>query len=158
MGQVTLQFSACDDMGSFAIRSLEHGLWSHVDAVQPDGSLLGARNDEMDGVLPGVRIRPPDYCKFSRTKRVTILCGAAEQEAFDDFIAAQIGKPYDESAIMAFVLGRDWRESDSWFCSELQAAALEIAKIFPYSLVSPANKITPNMLYLACSVLTPITS
>ena len=41
-----------------------------------------------------------------------------------DFAKSQIGKPYDFSGIFGFVTNRDWQEPDSWFCSELVAAAI----------------------------------
>ena len=69
---------------------------------------------------------------------------------------AQVGKPYDETAILAFALNRDWRETDAWFCSELAAAALEAAGVFPYKLAASENKITPEDLFLAVSVISNV--
>ena len=73
------------------------------------------------------------------------------KRAFYAFLKTQIGKPYDHSAILGFALDRDWRQSDSWFCSELVAAALEKAGYFSFCLAAPANKITPADLLLALS-------
>ena len=40
------------------------------------------------------------------------------------FLEAQLGKPYDWSALLKLVFQRDWQENDRWFCSELAEAAL----------------------------------
>lgn len=67
-----------------------------------------------------------------------------------EFLMSQLGKPYDYEAIWGFLLNRDWREPDSWICSELQARALEVAGIVP-CLYLACNKITPVALALAVS-------
>jgi uncharacterized protein YycO len=153
---VNLQFSTKNDFGGDAIRFFDHGKYSHVDAILSDGSLLGARNDLLAGIPPGVRIRPADYDTFTLVKRVSLACSDAQAAQFDSFLRSQIGKPYDMTAIIAFVVGRDWRSEDSWFCSELAAAAMESAGIFPYKLADTFNKITPADLLLAISVLVDV--
>lgn len=40
------------------------------------------------------------------------------------FLNAQMGKPYDWTALFGMVMQRDWQEDDSWFCSELVEATL----------------------------------
>ena len=34
------------------------------------------------------------------------------------WLEAQTGKPYDWTALLGFVLRRDWQRDDAWFCSE----------------------------------------
>ncbi len=134
------------------IEWFSQGIYSHVDTVLPDGRLLGARSDVVGGAPAGVQIRKPDYATFIRKLIVPLPCEWPILDAFNNFIHAQIGKPYDSTAILAFAFGRDWQEEDSWFCSELVAAALSKAGYFIYPLAAPANKITPDSLLLACSV------
>lgn len=155
---INLQFSVCNDIGSWAIRQYDHGPWSHVDAVMPEGGLLGARNDEVGGKPAGVQIRPAAYAQFSGTKIIGIPCSDAVQGLFYNFLRSQIGKPYDQTAIAGFVFQRDWRAHDSWFCSELQATGMETAGAFQHKLATPTAKLTPSGLYLACSVLTDLTA
>lgn len=139
---IRLQFSTESGILSEIIRTFDHGWCSHVDAILPDNTLLGARSDG------GVQIRPPNYTKFTRTQIVSI---PIDDKPFLEFLHAQVGKPYDSTAIFAFAFDRDWREDDSWFCSELQAAALE--KVwFQHKLSTAANRITPSDLLLALSV------
>jgi hypothetical protein len=155
---VLLQYSSAEDLGSWAIRSYDHGPWSHVDALLDDGRLLGARSDICQGVPAGVQIRPPGYCAFSTLKRVEIPATDEVVDAYYAFLQAQLGKPYDALAIAAFIPGRDWREEDAWFCSELQGAAGEASKLYRYRLATPNNRLTPNAHYLVSSVLADIWS
>lgn len=142
---ITLQFVACGDPASEAIKLFSRGWPSHVDAVLSDGSLLGAR---LDG---GVAIRRPNYEPFDRVQRIVLDTAPALEGRFTDFLRQQLGKPYDKLAIAAFAVQRDWRQPDAWFCSELQAAALEACGFFPQPLANPANEITPRDLLLLVS-------
>lgn len=148
---IRLQFSAMDDPASEAIKLFERGWPSHVDALLDDGTLLGARSDSVGGKSPGVQIRPSWYAAFSHVEVVMLGATILQREAWLNFLLAQVGKPYDILAIVAFTMGRDWRQPDSWFCSELQAAALESCGWFPRPLANAANEITPRDLLLAVS-------
>lgn len=139
------------DPGSLAIQIFERGWPSHVDVVLGDGTLLGARSDAIGGKPPGVQIRPPNYEPFARKQSVSLSATPAQETDFLNFLQAQIGKPYDHTAIVAFAFHRDWRELDSWFCSELAAAALEACGWFPKPLANTVNEITPRDLLLAVS-------
>lgn len=152
---VKLQFVCENALSSHIIAWFSQGHFSHVDAILPDsgGMLLGARSDAVGGQPPGVRIRTPDYVKFERKVIMTIPATAIQEKAFYDFLHRQVGKPYDTEALWAFVVNRDWREHDSWICSEVQSAAGEISLIFPKPLYLAANKITPVGCALAFSAV-----
>lgn len=141
---IELQFSTTSGVSSALIRVFEHGWCSHVDVVLPDGRLLGARSDSIGGAPAGVQIRSAGYEDWSRIERVRLQTSPDMEKRFYDFLHAQIGKPYDRLAIVAFAVNRDWRERDQWFCSELVAAALEVCGWFPLPLSNVANKITPS--------------
>ena len=149
---IKLQFVRQDDISSAAIAWFSQGHFSHVDAVIPEQGLLGARNDSVGGKPPGVQIRPHDYAKFSTRVVMTVPATPAQASAFYGFLGSQLGKPYDTAAIWAFVANRDWRQEDSWICSELQSAAGEAAGITP-KLYLAANKITPVGCALAYSAV-----
>jgi hypothetical protein len=155
MSEIVMQFVGNDSFGSRLIEWFDHGKYSHVDSVLPDGTLLGARNDVIDGIPSGVQIRPASYVEGDKILRVTIPCTVNQEEAYYAFVRAQIGRPYDETAIAAFAVGRDWRAADSWFCSELCAAAIEASGLVP-SMIAPVNKIAPDDLLLVVSALVPI--
>lgn len=149
---ITLQFVRQADLASSAIAWFTQGEFSHVDAVMPDGSLLGSRNDSVGGQPRGVHIRPPDYADFAFKVRFNIWAYKPQEDKFYEFLNRQLGKPYDTTAIWGFVTGRNWREKDSWICSELQAAALEAAGLVP-PLYLATNKISPTALALTVSAI-----
>ena len=144
---ITLRFVTADDIISAGIRAAEYGFWaSHVECLTSDNTLLGAH---VDG---GVQARKRDYDtgKFTKEEFVNLPLNNTMTTKFLEFLNNQIGKPYDLSAITAFVVGRNWRETDSWFCSELQAAALENSGWFN-TLATEVNHITPRDLRLIIS-------
>lgn len=148
---IRLQFSRQADLASDVIAWFTQGEFSHVDAVTPFGWLLGSRSDFTGGKPSGVQTRPPGYAKFVEKVVFEISADPEQTYKFYEFLSGQVGKPYDHVAILGFVFGRDWKQSDSWICSELQAAALEYAGIWkPYVA---ANKISPDGLALAVSAL-----
>jgi hypothetical protein len=148
---IQLQFVRANDPMSRAIAWFGHGEYSHVDVVMPAGTLLGARSDRVGGAPPGVQIRSPEYADWALVKKVWLQATPVQLQVFYKFLTDQIGKPYDKRAIMGFIAGRDWREPDAWFCSELIAAALEYCHWFPYELCTPTNKVDPSGLLLAVS-------
>ena len=153
-----LQFCAFPSLAGRLIALFTEGSVGHVDAVLPGGSLLGAQNEAGLGGQPsGVQVRPMGYGGMHNIRRITLSVSPATDDAFLAFLMKQLGKPYDMTAIEAFVVERDWREPDSWICSELQAAALEAASVFANPLAAPANKITPQELFLLCSAFGPVT-
>jgi hypothetical protein len=97
-----------------------------------------------------VQSRPADYDggAFIREMHVEIDATDAQKETFFAFLTSQIGKPYDALAIVSFAAGRDWQAPDSWFCSELQAAALAACGLFPERLAVGFSHITPRDLLL----------
>jgi hypothetical protein len=145
---IVLRFVTGNSFVSAAIQRAEYGFWaSHVEALMPDGTLLGAH---IDG---GVQARTRDYDKgqFTRERFVNIDAAPDVCDRFHAFLRSQLGKPYDTTAIAAFVAARDWQEKDSWFCSELQAAALVGCGWFTAPLATEFNHITPRDLLLIVS-------
>lgn len=123
---------------SFIIRRVTYSPFSHVDVVMPDGTLLGAR---MSG---GVQARPANYAKFDTVALFTIQLPADDEAKFYAFLHAQLGKPYDKSGIANLAIqNRNWHDDDSWFCSELVAAAFEHAG-HPLVIVPNADRVTPR--------------
>jgi hypothetical protein len=99
-----------------------------------------------------VRVRPPEYEKWEHRLLLTIGASQAEEDGFYGFARAQLGKPYDKLAILAFLVDRNWRDEDAWFCSELVAASLENATLIR-PLITPANKLTPGCLATVLSAI-----
>lgn len=145
---IDIRFVTCRDPVSAGIRAFEYGFWaSHVEALMPDGTLLGAHYD--GGVQ--ARERGYDKGKFSQELYVQIPAPPVMTDAFHSFLREQIGKPYDVDAIAGIVAQRDWQEPDSWICSELIAAALSASGYFPQHLAVEFNHITPRDVLLVLS-------
>jgi len=89
---------------------------------------------------------------FRRKKIVYLPTTKRIHDDFYDFLYEQCGKKYDYWSLIAYAANRDWRADDSWFCSELIAAGLEVSGYFPYRLSNDVNKISPSDLLLLCSV------
>ncbi len=152
MASIRLQFVLGADVPSRAIAWFTQGHYSHVDAVAADDYLLGARINRVGGQPPGVQFRPPAYARWRRRTVMQIACTSSQRNAYWDFLRGQIGKPYDRAAIWGFVFDRDWREPDSWICSELQAAAAEHSLILP-KLFVPCARIAPVPLAVILSAV-----
>jgi hypothetical protein len=149
---IKLQFVLGAGLSSRAIAWFSAGHFSHVDAVLPDGRLLGARSDVICHIPPGVQIRPAFYEKWKERVVMCLNVSPEKEKAFTLFLKQQLFKPYDSTAIWGFLAGRDWRDDRKWFCSELQTAALEIAGISP-ELYTPRNKVTPAALATVMSAI-----
>lgn len=158
MTAVTLRFVTCSDLISHAIRGGEMGFWaSHVEALMPDNSLLGAHADG------GVRARMRDYDKGQWTQElyVTLPCTDFQANAFREFLTGQVGKPYDMMAIGEMALGvltgeaPDWRASAAWICSALQTAALLAAGIIK-SAPATVRLATPRDVLMMCAPLVAV--
>ena len=140
--QFTLVFSTSFSWQSRIIRMMCHSQFSHVDLkvydIEPYG-LMGAA----DG---GVAIRLHDEWPFKSYHETTIRHPNAA--VFKQLVRSQLGKPFDDVALHQVIseIPRDWKKPDRWFCSELQAWALEEADII--KIIVPKNRVTPGDLLL----------
>jgi hypothetical protein len=150
MRAITLQFVEGSGLGAGMIKWFGHGKYSHVDCVLPNGRLLGARSDRQMGVPPGVQTRPAGYTGKERVTRVEIPCTTEQWHRFYGFLLEQIGKPYNKLGIVAFFFATDWTSEGEFFCSQLQAAALQEAGMLE-GLSELPNKIDPDDLRLLIS-------
>lgn len=154
MSRMRWQFVLGDDIFSRAIAWYGEGYggYSHVDALLPDGSLLGARNDAVGGKPPGVQIRPPEYAKWVRRAIVELPCSTTDASLWQSWLVSQIGRKYDKSAILGFLTGKEDHTNGYWICSALQTGALEEVRRIP-KLVVPPQQVTPNTLLVVLSAL-----
>jgi len=146
---ITIRFVTTQgDVVSDGIRKFEFGFWAtHVEALMPDGTLLGAH------ASGGVMARDHDYDKgqFTREMYVSIPATPEQTDSFHTFMRSQVGKPYDFYAIAGLALGRNWQSSEAWICSELVAAALCHCGVFPPHLATEFNHVTPRDVLLILS-------
>jgi hypothetical protein len=151
VGTISLQFVEGTGVGSAMIKWFGHGKFSHVDCVLPDGSLLGARSDVIQGVPAGVQIRPAGYMT-GPVERVDIPCTAEQEQMFYSYGRSQIGRAYNQLGIIAFVFSVGWTNEEERFCSEFATMCLRGAGMLG-QLSEPPNKIDPDSLRLILSAV-----
>ena len=103
---IRLLFGAHTGPLSGLIRWTGGGHLSHVDIILPEGRLLGARAD-------GVNIREAGYAPFHNVVRTEIPASERREAIFLDFAMDQLGKPYDNLALWAFLFNREWQDRKS---------------------------------------------
>jgi hypothetical protein len=154
---IKLQFSTSTEASSALICRISHSPFSHVDAVLPDGNLLGSSDSPnalvIQGNPNGVAIRPPNYQLFGRRNVARLAASAEVEQKFYERLTSQLGEPFDDAALHAFLdgrphTGRDWRDESAWFCSELTVWALERAGFFPWEIIVSKDRINPPDLLL----------
>lgn len=148
-----LQFSTSEDFSSSIVRRLCHSPFSHVDVVVPGAGLLGAsgaatyKNSAGATVHDegGVRVRPFDPWIYKVKKEIRVKTDAAA--AVVARAMTQVGKPFDDGALYSFLSSspgeRDWRDTASWFCSELVTWAEEVEGVFGWPLLVAKNRVSP---------------
>lgn len=148
MPKLVIQFSSSTAFTSRIIRTICHSRFSHIDIVLPGEGLLGASGPDADlHDIGGVRIRSFEPWPYEIKRTVSI-----ETDKADAIITAwrsQIGKPFDDEAIHAFlaihpIYTRSWDALDKWFCSEGVIWACREGGLFPWKLNVPMNCIDPN--------------
>lgn len=145
---IALRFVTTNDIISAGIRLAENYTFSHVEAVMPDGSLLGAHADG------GVLARPSDYDKdvWTYEMRVPLNMSAEMEQDFIARLQASVGTPYDMAAILGFLLRKDMHTPQHMICSALQTWKLRQCGYFSKELAVPAHQVSPRDLALMLSV------
>jgi hypothetical protein len=93
---------------SFSATAIERagfGQWCHMANVLADGTILDARDNEIEGIPPGVQLRPAGYLDMEPRWALFEAPSAAN---YDSWLAAgrgQLLKPYDERGIIDFAEG-----------------------------------------------------
>jgi len=94
-------------------------------------------------------VSDPCYADVVRTETWEIEIGYDQKMRLYEVITETMGLPYDWRAIIAFAFGeRDWREPDSWFCSEWASMMLEKLGVAKFPQKVPFDRITPRDVYL----------
>ena len=107
------------------------GYYSHIDVRTPQGYYRGAFENErtVRGIWypPGYEDRPEAYYGPAlRVTDYTIDVSVGQWEEYWRASNAKLHKPYDYRGLWeTFVEGRQWRDNDSWWCSEAVADNLE---------------------------------
>ncbi len=150
MNELVLQFSSGTALTSRAIRWFCRSRFSHADIVLAGEGLLGVSGPDNSGTWKdpgGVLIRPWEPWPYEIKRTVTVRTDKAE--AIVSAMRSQIGKPFDDAALHAFmsftpVYTRTWDALNAWFCSECVIWACREGSLFPWKLCVPMNRVSPN--------------
>lgn len=112
-----LIFVRADNIGGALIRMFEGGEASHV-GIDVGDCIIDST------LLHGTTCR--SHVEFIRRRTLidTIDVPLPDEAAAITFLREQVGRPYDWTAIIGFMLFRDWSYDDRWYCSELAATAM----------------------------------
>lgn len=105
-------------LGSLALRAAMWSRYSHS-AIYDDATGLVYDSTLMHG---GVRATlwldwMPHYPE-RELRRMSVIDADGARRWLD----AQVGKPYDWTALAGMAVHRNWQDDDAWFCSELTEA------------------------------------
>ncbi len=158
MPELAFQFSTSTAWTSAIIRRLTASKFSHAEIALPGEGLLGVSGpDKSINDKGGVLIRPFDCWPYKFPPIIAkIQCSEEVARRAIEWGRSQIGKPFDNAALYAFLrdraglpkLGRPWRDPEKWYCSEFALRAVELAGLFPYPLITPKDCVSPNTLLI----------
>ena len=122
-------------IGSWLLRTVMWSKWSHA-AILDGGCVT-------DSTLlqGGVRWHIVDEF-FTHYPSYELREIEVDEPAARAWLAEQVGKRYDWTALLSWVVRRDWQEDDSWFCSELCEAM--ISKFGKPRFRETASRISPR--------------
>ena len=149
-GFIRLRFVTGSEAISAVIR-FATGHWSsHVEAVMPDGTYIGAH------ASGGVLARPPDYDAATWTHQLFVDLPCDDPPQFEKFLRGKIGTPYDPAAIRGFALRSNEHVPMHVICSALQVLALRSCGFFGVPIAQEAHLISPRDLILILSGIVKI--
>ncbi|MBB3840765.1 hypothetical protein FHS57_004785 [Runella defluvii] len=109
--------------------------------IEPHGLALSARTDGK-----GVSLKPAKEVLKRSSNWDFLLVPTADRKKFNEWVMAEIGKPYDYGDIVKMVVPLPINIRESWFCSELCYIAAQKNGI--YHLPNyPKELIHPGALY-----------
>ncbi len=119
------------------IRAATWSAWSHVAPVTQSGVVYDCtcKTGVVRTTVPRLLARASKF-QFGY---LPVTAGA------ERLLEAQVGKPYDWTALPGIWLHRDWQRDDRWFCAELEAAAC--ASGGSPVIYKPTGRVTPNDIY-----------
>jgi hypothetical protein len=122
--------------------------------------LLGASDNPNAPVVfgnpRGVAVRPINYQRFSIRRDAVIETTDDVKARFEKFAFAQVGKPFDSTALklktfLGMSFERDWRADNKWYCAEMVGRDVEVSGLLSYEYPGVKNRMTAAdlLVYLA---------
>lgn len=134
-------FTRRRSLGSALIRLATGSRWSHVSVgISPELVI--------DATLRhgGVRHRSRAELLAESSAHEVRDVPLPDEAAALAWLRAQVGKRYDWTAIVGFVMRRRWADPDAWFCSELAEAACVAGGLVRFR--ADAWRLTPGHLWM----------
>ena len=120
-----------------------------MERIEKGPVLIGA-------ISEGVRIH--DFWKYSAIRRYSATGLTARRvRLLQGFLLRQLGKPYWWRGVFDWGLDiGDWRQDESWFCSDLIAAGFDAGRLPLLNPLVPCPRVTPGDLeFSPCLDLLP---
>ncbi|MBT0666349.1 hypothetical protein KI809_18735 [Geobacter pelophilus] len=122
------------------IRTVSAGPYSHCELVFGPDPLLWASSIAAIGVHCDHN-GEPDPAEWD------VIYIDCEPDAVIDFLCQEVCSPYDWFGVIRFALPGFKESPKKWFCSEICAAALQVAGILPQNI--KPHTLSPTGLYYA---------
>lgn len=138
-----LIFSRSRTLSSLLIRFVCWSRWSHVSVAYEGDYIIDATFRH-----GGVRMRTVGELLHEASAVEWVDVDVPDEAAGMRFLADQLGRGYDWTALVGFVMRADWASVQRWFCSELAAAGIQAAgrKLLREEL----SRVTPGLLWAVC--------
>lgn len=113
----------CTNRAGWLLRFVMWSRWSHsaildeASGMVYDSTLLGG------GVCVGPMGEFLQHYRRHEMRDIDVRVGRLEESRA--WLRAQVGKPYDWTALLSWIVRRDWQEPDAWFCSELTESFID---------------------------------
>jgi hypothetical protein len=125
--------------------------YTHTTTLMPGGKdVLDARSDTVNGIAPGVQLRPVSYLEPESVDWVLIPTTLDQESKVYTALRSQLKKPYDEIGILNYLTGeirdRNWTDESAWFCDELAVWSWMRSTLLSgaiFTALTP-NRITPG--------------
>jgi uncharacterized protein YycO len=140
VGTLHLIFSRRRSLGSWLIRVFCWSRWSHVSIVYHGDDLIDATLTHR-----GVRMRRVADLLREASAVEWVQVDVPDEAAALDWLAKQLGRRYDWTAVVGFIFRAGWADPGKWFCSELAAAAIQ--KGGRKLLREELSRVTPGLLW-----------
>lgn len=127
------------------IRWFSWSPYSHAAWICRDGSVIEAWTE---GGVRRVASLSEAHEPGTRVDIFAIELTDEQHASVEKFLAEQLGQKYDWLGILGFLTRKRMESHDAWFCSELIAAALNQAGVWPLLRI-PACKVPPCLLMLS---------
>jgi len=118
-----MQLVLCTNRWGFLLRFLMWSRWSHSAILDEETNIV------YDSTLTGGGVRAREAGYFlehypqHEVRDITVATERLKESRV--WLREQVGKPYDWTALLSWIVRRDWQEPDAWFCSELTEAFID---------------------------------